>query len=245
MACDHACAESAGRGAGPAVLRLYAWDPWAVSVGYNQSLGDVAPRIPELNRRGIDLVRRPTGGAAVLHADEVTYCVALPLGSPLLAGGPKGACARVHAAILTGLEGLGISGLTLHAAGPASIRLAPDVCFAAASRSEIAWRGRKLVGSAQRRLAGALLQHGSILLAGDQAALAALWPGADPTSSTTLAEAGGRRFGWQEVADAVRRGFERELGAAFEEARLEPTELRRIGALDRETYGCRDFLLRL
>ncbi len=276
MACDHALAESVGRGESPAFLRLFGWHPPAVSVGYNQPLRDMAHRIQELNREGIDLVRRPTGGGAVLHADEVTYSVAIPLGSPLLAGGPKGACARIHAAILAGLEGLGIAGLALDAGSPSSrpvvggrgerraphgqargdtatavaadsaaIRLAPDVCFAAASRSEVAWRGRKLVGSAQRRLAGALLQHGSILLSGDQAALAALWPGTGQSSATTLAEAASRRLGWEEVARAVRRGFERELGVSFEESGLEPAELRRIEELARERYGSRDFLLRL
>lgn len=268
MACDHALAESVGRGEGPAVLRLFGWDPPAVSVGYNQPLRDVTHRLTELRRSGVDLVRRPTGGGAVLHADEVTYSVAASLGSPLLEDGPRAACERLHAAILTGLESLGISGLALHggpsrsrpvegadgggrdgAAGAASsalpIRLAHPVCFAGASRSEISWRGRKLVGSAQRRMGGALLQHGSILLAGDQGRLAALWPEAARTGAATLAEAGGRRFGWEEVADAVGRGFERELGAVLAESRLEPAELGRIEELARELYECRGFLLRV
>lgn len=265
MACDHALAESVGRGEGPAVLRLFGWDPPAVSVGYNQPLRDVRHRLTELRRSGVDLVRRPTGGGAVLHADEVTYSVAASLGSPLLEDGPRAACARIHAAILTGLESLGISGLALlggpsrskpvegvdgggqdgAAVSPTPISLTPRVCFATASRSEVSWRGRKLVGSAQRRMGGALLQHGSILLAGDQGRLAVLWPEAARTGVATLAEAGGRRFGWAEVAEAVRCGFERGLGAVLAETRLEPAELRRIEALVRELYECGGFLLRV
>jgi lipoate-protein ligase A len=265
MACDHALAESVGRAGGPAVLRLFGWDPPAISVGYGQPLRDVADRMTGLRRSGVDLVRRPTGGGAVLHADEVTYSVAAPLASRLLENGPRAACERIHAAILTGLESLGISGLALHggqsrsrpgeggdgegregaAASPTPISLAPRACFAAASRSEISWRGRKLVGSAQRRMGAALLQHGSILLAGDQGLLAALWPEAARTGVATLAEAGRRRFGWEEVADAVGRGFERELGAVFEESPLEAAELRRIEELIDDAYECRGFLLRV
>jgi lipoate-protein ligase A len=261
MACDHALAESVGRGGGPAVLRLYGWAPPAVSVGYNQPLRDVTHRLTGMRRSGVDLVRRPTGGGAVLHADEVTYSVAAPLGSPLLENGPRAACERIHAAILMGLESLGIRGLALHAGpsrsrpvggrrdaaseAPAPITVALRVCFAAASQSEISWRGRKLVGSAQRRMGSALLQHGSILLAGDQGRLAALWPEAARTGAATLAEAGGRRFGWEEVADAVGRGFERELGVVLEESPLEPAELRRIEELTRDLYERRGFLLRV
>jgi lipoate-protein ligase A len=248
MACDHALAESVGLGESPPALRLFGWDPPAVSVGYNQRLRDVADRLPELRRLGLDLVRRPTGGGAVLHADEVTYSVAAPLWSSLLERGPKAACARIHAAILAGLESLGIAGLSGDAGRSvtALVRARPtrDVCFAATSRSEIAWRGRKLVGSAQRRLGRALLQHGSILLAGDQKALGVLWPGASQTGAANLAEAGGRRFEWEEVAEAVKRGFEQTLGMAFTESPLGRAERRRIDELARERYGLEDFTFR-
>jgi lipoate-protein ligase A len=259
MACDHMLAERVGRGDAAPVLRLYAWHPPAVSVGYNQSLREVAHRIPELTRQGIDVVRRPTGGAAVFHSNEVTYSVAASRAGGLLAGGPRAACGRIHAAIRAGLQSLGIAELTLHepartprpgaAAAPsgtgASGRPTSEACFASASRSEVAWRGRKLVGSAQRRLGGALLQHGSILLDGDQSALGALWPRADRVGAMTLAAAGGRGFDWQETAEAVIEGFEGERAASFQEETLDPGELRRIAELERELYGDGDFLFRL
>ena len=250
MAVDHALAESAARGASGPVLRLYAWSPAAVSIGHNQPIRERRESLEELRARGMEAVRRPTGGRAVLHADEVTYSVAAPAGLPGLEGGLRGSCARIHAAILAGLARLGIADLSLHEGAPAAGPRRASACFATASRSEVAWRGRKLVGSAQRRLPGAILQQGSILLdsrldAG-QSALEALWPESFGGGRwTSLAEAGGRRFGFDEVAGAVRAGFTEALGAAFASSALQPHEEASATSLLHDLYGRDEFLYRM
>ena len=245
MACDQALAEAVGRGGSPPVLRLYAWDPPSLSVGYNQPLRDRRPQVEELRARGFGAVRRPTGGGAVLHAREVTYSVIAALDPRGWTGGPREACEAIHAAILAGLAGLGIEDLAMHGNGGPTPGGRPPVCFAATSRSEVAWRGRKLVGSAQRRLAGTLLQHGSILLGGAQRELEALWgSGFREPRVATLDEAGGRAFAFGEVAEAVRAGFEGGLAPALEASALAPAEKARLEQLVVERYGSDAFLYR-
>lgn len=283
MALDHALAEAVGAGESPPVLRFYGWNPAAVSLGYNQPVRERRAALERLRARGLDAVRRPTGGRAVLHAHEVTYAVVTPLGLAVAYGGVRETCARIHAAIRRGLELLGLRELTLNGAArrgaaartktPAAHGFPPGdlvrgvsdgpraalTCFATPSRSEIAWRGRKLVGSAQRRLGGAVLQHGSILLSGDQAALEEIWPAdpvnveAGPQHSTlrlppaSLLAAAGRDFTFADVAEAVGQGFGRELGIAFrrQDGRRDPGLQARVGALIENRYASEDFLYRL
>jgi lipoyl(octanoyl) transferase len=252
MACDHVLAEAVGRGESSPLLRFFGWAPPAVSLGHNQPLRGREGAVRELRRRGYDVVRRPTGGAAVLHSREVTYSVALPPDTPFSDPGPRFVCARIHAAILRGLGFMGVEGLTQEGFDPARNGGAgragsgAQSCFAAASRSEIVWQGRKLVGSAQRRLGRAILQHGSILLEGDQEALRQVWPeAADQGRFVTLSEAGGRRFEFEEVAEAVRRGFESELGVAFADGTLDPAEVRGVESLVRTCYARHEHLFRI
>jgi lipoate-protein ligase A len=248
MGCDHALAESVGRG-GPPVLRLYGWRPAAVSVGWHQPLEAVRGRLEHLRAKGIEAVRRPTGGAAVLHAEEVTYSVAAPVSLPALGGRASRACALIHEALREGLASLGIGHLELSPAGSGGATAAAGRsphCFALPSRFEIAWHGRKLVGSAQRRLEGSLLQHGSVPLAGDQSALEELWPDAPaPTRTASLREAAGRPLMEEEVRAALRRGFERALGIAFLEDALRPEEEARAAELERVRYSEPAYLLRV
>jgi lipoate-protein ligase A len=163
MALDAAMAGALAAGQGAPTLRLYGWNPWAISLGYNQREEEIdAARCRE---SGIDVVRRPTGGRAVLHAEELTYCVVMPAG--------RRSILDVYNDISRALvRGLGLFGVeaTLqrsqpnfpeHYRSPSAIP-----CFTASARYEIEWDGRKLVGSAQRRVTGAthvVLQHGSIL----------------------------------------------------------------------------------
>jgi lipoate-protein ligase A len=276
MACDHALAEAAARGAGP-VLRLYGWSPHAVSVGYAQPLRRLAAAVAALRRRGLDVVRRPTGGGAVLHARELTYSVALPAGRGRGLR-PREACAAIHRALARGLARLGIEDLQVGGAGAAADAAAAAspgarraaICFRALGESEVAWRGRKLVGSAQRRLGAALLQHGSIPLAGGAEAADALIALEDTTPgraadappgarspeapegdapgarvAADLERAAGREISHVDASDAVAAGFAAELGVRFEPAPLAPDEEARIACLVRERYGTEAFLLRV
>ena len=172
MARDHALAAALAPGS--AVLRLYRWERPTLSLGRNEpALGRYDPAAAR--RLGVDVVRRPTGGRAVLHWRELTYAVVVPVRA---FGGPRATYRFLHRILAKGLASLGIP-----------VEIAPDPdrappvhggpCFRDAAGGELVVGGRKLVGSAQLRVGDALLQHGSILLADDQALLSALAPGED------------------------------------------------------------------
>jgi lipoate-protein ligase A len=166
MALDEAMLEAAAR-EGSAYLRFYGWAEPTLSLGYFQRLAEVRS---DPRWEGRPIVRRPTGGGAIWHHHELTYAIAIPPHSPLVR--PNTALYRaVHGAIAAVLADRGIPARrrgepsTLHL--PASTR--PDnrplLCFTGCDPEDIVWEGHKLVGSAQRRRGGAVLQHGSILLA--------------------------------------------------------------------------------
>ncbi|MDX1623089.1 MAG: octanoyltransferase [Gemmatimonadota bacterium] len=233
MACDALLLERAASGEAPPTLRLYGWEPAAVSIGRHQPDPD-SGAAAALAARGVEWVRRPTGGRAVYHgppSEELTYAVAVPVpvGHPPLAGTPREVYRRIHAALAEGLRALGAPAALVadrrgerpRSPGPAD----PAACFATSVPFEIAVGGRKLLGSAQRRSRGGLLQHGSLPLDGDQAALAAAWPGAvDPAAATTLAAAAGRPVGFAEAAGALAASLAEALEVELAGAELEPDE---------------------
>ena len=137
-------------------LRIYGWKPAALSLGFHQP--EAAVDREALRGRGIDLVRRPTGGAAVLHADEITYSIAAPLG---LSGLGRGVL-EIHAAIARALAmSLAALGVVVDFGGAGRPR--DFACFSGAGGHELTVAGRKLVGSALRRGRRGFLQHGSLL----------------------------------------------------------------------------------
>lgn len=165
-------------------LRLYCWDPPTLSIGRNQPL-------PSLERDGIAIVRRPTGGQAVWHEHEVTYAVAAPLAG---FGSLRIAYRAIHSRLAAALLAMGVDAVLAPAVRPAA-RLTS--CFAAAVGGEILVNGLKLVGSAQVRRGDAFLQHGSILLDGSQEVVSAVGGG------TTVAAVLGRQVKFDEVAAAI------------------------------------------
>lgn len=141
------------------ILRLYRWSPPAVSYGYHQSEDDFD--VAAVAARGYGLVRRPTGGRAILHADELTYAVVGDARCELFGDSLHTAYAVINDALLRFVRDLGLAPDVSEGETLAEARGA--VCFASAGRHEISVDGRKLIGSAQRRLAEGFLQHGSIL----------------------------------------------------------------------------------
>lgn len=144
-------------------LRLYTWTPWAVSLGYNQDAAHLDDRA--IADRGWQIVRRPTGGRAVLHAEELTYGIVVPLRDGHT---PSAVYSAVHDLLLDALGTIAPSlaftsvgaNLNHHYATQGAVAMS---CFTASARTEIHAGGRKVVGSAQRKLGSAVLQHGSIL----------------------------------------------------------------------------------
>jgi lipoate-protein ligase A len=184
---------------GARVLRLYRWAPACLSFGRHEPARRRYRR-DRIAERGIDVVRRPTGGRAVWHDAELTYAVAAPvatfgtLGETYLA---------IHRTLACALSQLGLPATLAPAPARAA---APDAgaCFAAPAGGEVLAGGRKVVGSAQLRTRSAFLQHGSVLLDGDQRLVADVSVGpASSGADGSLALLLGRQVGFEEVAERV------------------------------------------
>lgn len=163
MGRDEAVLRAVGAGEQLPTLRLYGWQPPCLSLGYGQRSADVD--FARAAALGWEVVRRPTGGRAILHTDELTYSVTLPAGHPLAAGSVIESYRRISAALLNALQRLGAQ-----AAADSQADTLPTcgaVCFEAPSHYEVTVGGRKLIGSAQVRRFGGVLQHGSLPLTGD------------------------------------------------------------------------------
>ncbi len=168
MALDRALMDRA-REKGEWILRVYGWSPPALSLGRNQRAAG-AWDLEAIAARGIAIVRRPTGGRAILHDREATYSVTAPAGD---AGVLAESYTRINRILVHGLRALGVD---VHVAPAAARQPVPGLtpCFELPAPGELMAGSRKLVGSAQWRDAGALLQHGSIMLEGDQSLVATL-----------------------------------------------------------------------
>lgn len=143
------------------VFRFYGWKPATLSIGYTQSFHKEVDEIA-CQAEGIDIVRRPTGGRAVLHEYELTYSVIAPETNPNVVGTVIQSYLKISQALLKGFQTLGVDAEMVASVGKPQERSA--MCFDAPSWYELVVDGRKLVGSAQVRKEGVLLQHGSILL---------------------------------------------------------------------------------
>lgn len=189
------------RETGETVFSVYAWVRPTLSLGRNQTAVGKYD-LDAIVGRGIDVVRRPTGGRALLHHREVTYSVTAPIsGTDSL----KDSYGRINALLLDGLASLGVEA---EEANPESPGISPSEipCFAEPSKGELTFEGKKLVGSAQVRDDGALLQHGSILIDDDQHLIAELSISplpAEAAAAATLANAMGRVPSVADVATAL------------------------------------------
>lgn len=226
MACDVALMDRA-QATGEAVIRVYSWSAPTLSFGRNQKSAGYDR--DTLARKGIAVVRRPTGGRAILHHREITYSVTAPAES---SGSIAAEYQWINELLLDALRSLGVAAEIAHRSGRAP---APDAnpCFATATPGEITSAGRKLVGSAQYRHDGALLQHGSILVSDDQSALAAL-AGAEPSAPpATLEESLGRAPAPSELYESLRSAMTHE---GIKPVQLPPGELAQAIARHTRTF---------
>jgi lipoate-protein ligase A len=245
MAVDEAILEHVGRSEALPTLRLYAWEPACLSLGHAQPYADVD--IACLRERGWEIVRRPTGGRAILHTDELTYSVIAASDEPAVAGTLLESYNRLAAGLLHAVRALGI---------PADMKTGPraaadtsnPVCFEAPSAYEITVGGRKLIGSAQARRREGVLQHGSLPLVGDLTRITeALVFGPDGrrqeaaarllARATTVESVLGHPVDWNEAAGAVRSGFESQLDLHFTAQPLSEAESRRADELVGDKYA--------
>jgi lipoate-protein ligase A len=217
MAADVALLDRVAGGAPPA-LRLYQWDPPALSLGRFQPADEVDRAA--CARAGVEVVRRPTGGRALLHGGDLTYAVAMPRPAGA-AGSVDAVYCHLAAGLVGGLARLGVDAAVARHDG----RATGPVCFTSMQGADLRVGDRKLCGSAQVRRGGAVLQHGSILLRRlpfDELTLLAARPGDDAaharealrTRTVTLAELGVDHDALA-VAAAIVAGFTATLDVEF------------------------------
>jgi lipoate-protein ligase A len=246
MAVDEALLRGRVLGSGPPTVRFYGWRPATVSLGYAQVLEETVDR-QRCAALGIGLVRRPTGGSAILHEvpeRELTYSVVGRAGDFPGAEDVLETYRVIGGGLAGGLRRLGVPAELVplvrrprEAGGP------PAFCFRRAGAYEIAVAGKKLVGSAQRRQRGAFLQHGSVVLDADPVRLRQVFPTeADPTAGmTTLAEVLGGTPAFDALSEVLARGLAEALGATLAPAGLSPAEAALTDALVAEKYGTEEW----
>ena len=229
----------------PLTFRVYAWSPPAISLGRGQAAErDIF--LERLEDEGIDLCRRLTGGRAVLHDCELTYSVTGP--QALLGDAIEETYRRISLGLAEGLAALGAR---VELAPPSGSAYASQgSCFATASVWELAIDGKKMVGSAQCREGGAVLQHGSVLLRSSEERLASLLkPRGTERLLSRLAHAVGlwevlgEEVPFDEVADALKAGLEKALGFRFSPGGLSSAENERVLEISSVRYENREWTL--
>ena len=250
MAVDEALMEGIIAGGQEPIFRVFGWDPPALSLGYSQQAGREVD-LEKCRRAGVDIVRRLTGGRAVLHWGELTYSVICPEDDPELGGRIADTYHRIGQCLVNGLRLFGVeAGLersSIKKVGPREgAPTAP--CFSSTARWEVTCRGRKLIGSAQRRVRGAILQHGSLLIGAQHKKLLDLLPPMVASMREAMArqlEEGSihlkactsRRIDFNELADCLAQGFSRCLQVEMQSAALGLQEQQRVRELILAKYG--------
>jgi lipoate-protein ligase A len=260
MAIDEAILHAMADGVGYPTLRFYQWAPPCLSLGYNQHYSEVDEVV--CTQLGYTWVRRPTGGRAILHTDELTYSVIAPASEPRVEGGIVESYRRLSTGLLAGLRALGAD---VFQAQTEKVRNSQKsgVCFDTPSNYEITVRGKKLIGSAQVRRRGIVLQHGTLPLIGDLrrifACLRVAEPGSNGSDSRqvrnvsvdwedwllaracTLEQALGRGVSFDEAADALAQGFAGALELRLESGDLTQDECTLVKQLRSERYTSDDW----
>jgi len=250
MAVDEAILDAVRADQVPATLRLYSWEPACFSLGYAQPFTDVDRKA--LSTYGWDLVRRPTGGRAILHTDELTYAVIGPPEDPRLAGSVLESYRCLSEALLSALHLLAIPAETHEknietTLKSSSVKTNP-VCFEVPSNYEITVYGKKLVGSAQARRRDGVLQHGSLPLYGDLTRiLKAVIFQDEPTRqeaalrlldrATTAETVLGKPLSWEAAAKAFTQSFEEILNLHLVPGELTENEKLRAENLVIDKYA--------
>jgi lipoate-protein ligase A len=222
MAVDEALLESAATG-GPLTLRFYQWREPTLSLGYFQRFAD---RFQHAASRECPVVRRTTGGGAILHDRELTYSLCVPPGHRLTHP-PAELYQRLHCSLVQALEPLGAVSQVLAAGADRGPLNEPFLCFARRASGDVVLAEAKIAGSAQRRHRGAILQHGSVLV--ETSPAAPELPGLDRTAQLTLPPA--------QLLAAWRATLAQELKLSFLPGELSAAEQSRAEQLVDEKFA--------
>lgn len=249
---DESILEHIHRGESMPTLRLYAWQPACLSLGHAQSYKDVDAA--RLQANGWEVVRRLTGGRAILHTDELTYSVSGGADEPVLSGSVLESYNRIAQALMFAMHELGLP-VEMNVGHASSVtsqiqssHYVNPVCFEVPSTYEITVNSKKLIGSAQARKKEGVLQHGSLPLTGDLTRICEALIFADEaarenaaqrllTRATTVESILGMKINWATAAESFVHGFEAQLGIQFERAELSASESARADELVKEKYA--------
>jgi lipoate-protein ligase A len=237
MAVDEVLLDGVGAGTAPPTLRFYEWSPACLSLGYFQAFEVVD--LDGCRALGVEVVRRPTGGRAILHDSELTYSLALPASVLGHDGGVLPSYYRLSLALQEGLRRLGVPATLAPESAASSAATHGPVCFDRPSAHEILLHGCKLVGSAQVRRGGGLLQHGSILIEPRIDKLTACLRLPDGVGGIEAGVAGLAEAGVTDpaqIATAIGRAFAARFDVSLVEAALRPDELAAAEALADTKY---------
>jgi lipoate-protein ligase A len=245
MAIDEAIMIAHREGLVPPTIRFYQWSPPTVSLGYFQDLKKEI-NIDVCKNLGIDIVRRPTGGKAVLHDKELTYSFIIKENHPLVNGSILETYKKISGGIIRGLSYLGINAelvplrekLKSTPSGNEAKSEIPhsdikSICFSVPSQYEVQVKGKKIVGSAQVRKREIVLQHGSLLIELEKDKLFSVFnfPSAKIREklktgfkATSLKEILKKKINFSELSKILPRGFEEEFGAKLVEGKLTKQE---------------------
>lgn len=252
MAVDQAIVEAVIEGSSPPTLRFYAWSPPCLSLGRSQPLSDVD--LGACRAAGVDVVRRPTGGRSILHTDELTYSVALLQTDARAEGGVLEGYRRLSEGLLAGLQRLGVA--AIQAMGRRKPQAEPTaICFETPADYEITVDDRKLVGSAQWRARGGVLQHGTLPLCGDLTRILdyLALPSVERESqrrhlrlrAITLEEAMGQVVPFDRVARDLAAGFAQALNLLLVPGELTPQERQLVAKFRKTIYDFSGWTARL
>jgi lipoate-protein ligase A len=226
MAIDSALLAECEQGRIPPTVRLYGWSQPAITIGYSQN-AEAELDLERCRELGIALVRRPTGGRALLHTNELTYAVVAPVSLPPFNRGLKATFQAVSEALLAGLQGLGVQGdLNTNKQRSAPGVMRSPSCFASLNHCEITVDGKKLIGSAQKRTSKAFLQHGSLVIESDHALFTSVLKFKSENeravlkerlmnSTTALNRICDRKFSFDEISAALQEGFQKTWDGVY------------------------------
>ena len=234
MAIDESIMKAVAEGKSIPTLRFYGWDPPCVSIGYSQTFDEVID-LKRCRDRGYTWVRRPTGGRALLHIDELTYSVIAPQKEVRVAGNILSSYRRLSLGLVEGFKLLHGNVVQADRIDDKDTDEKSAACFDVPSHYEVTAHGRKLVGSAQVRRDGIVLQHGAVPLKGDVSRLVDVLVLSETERNTlrsklleraiALDEVVSRVVPFDETAKAITQGFEKALHLEFTPGNLSPYEL--------------------
>jgi lipoate-protein ligase A len=255
MAFDEALIRSVGEMGQLPTIRLYAWDPPCISLGYAQSASDID--LKRMEHYKYDLVRRPSGGRAILHTSEITYSVAAPNDEARLSGGIIESYRRISEALVTALKLLGVNAQADNVYEiPDDVDKKGPICFEVPSNYEITYQKKKLLGSAQVRRKEGILQHGTLPLNGDLSRIVDVLNLPDETRrkrtkekmltrATNLEAILNRQIHWEEASLALEKAFRSSLNLDFIPSEPTDFEMAETERLLSEKYLNDEWTLRI